>query len=197
MAIYRRGSRCAGRVLHRSRSGSSGTKCWVGKEVRRMTKSLRCMVVGAMVAAAAFGSFGVARADINDAAATNMQSGSNRSTGSQSGGAKTGDSVGGQVSGVVSSGRTSVDARNNSTDSSVSSGDARGSNSAGNFTGLNDSGATTVAPSDITDAAASNLQDGDNRSTSTQTSNATTGDGVAGEVIGVVTAGGGSASGVA
>jgi len=162
-----------------------------------MTKTLRCMVVGALVAAAAFGSYGVARADINDASATNMQSGNNRSTGSQGGSAKSGDSVGGQVSGVVSSGRTSVDARNNSTDSSVSSGDARGSNSAGTFTGLNDSSTSTVAPSDITDAAASNLQDGDNRSTNTQASNATTGDGVAGEVIGVVTAGGGSASVVA
>ena len=163
-----------------------------------MTKTLRCTVVGAMVAAAAFGSFGVARANVSDSSGTNVQDGSNRSTGNQAGSAKSGASVGGQVTGVVSSGKTSVDARNSSTDSSVQSGDARGSNSAGTFTGLNfNDGNATFAPSDITDSSGTNLQNGDNRSTYTQSSNAATGDGVAGEVIGVVTAGGGSASVVA
>jgi len=163
-----------------------------------MTKSIRYMVVGAMVAAAAFGSFGVARADVSNSNGTNVQDGSNRSSGTQSGKSKSGDSVGGQVSGVVSSGRTSVDARNNSSNSSVESGDARGSNTAATFTGLTDSGgSTSLGTADITNVGATNLQDGDNRSSYNQSANATSGDGVAGEVIGVVTAAGGSASVVA
>jgi hypothetical protein len=90
-----------------------------------------------------------------------------------------------------------VDARNTSKDSDVTSGDAKGTNTANTFTGLNDA-ATTSVTADISGvASADNLQQGDNRSTYTQTADYTTGDGVAGEVIGAVTAGGGSASIVA
>jgi predicted RNA-binding protein with RPS1 domain len=157
------------------------------------------MAVSALVVATAFGSAAVARADVSNSTGTNVQDGSNRTSGTQSGSSKTGDSVGGQVTGVVSSGRTSVDARNTSDNSDVTSGDARGSNSAGTFTGLNDTngGDTTIGPADVNNASADNLQDGDNRTTYNQSANATTGDGVGGEVIGVVTAAGGSASVVA
>jgi len=159
-----------------------------------MNRALRSVLVAVLTVTGALMSTGLARADVTNSTGTNVQSGNNRSTGTQSGTSKTGDSVGGQVTGVVSSGRTSVDARNNSSNSDVTSGDARGSNSANTFTGLNSSDSIGVGAADITGSAASNLQDGNNSSTYNQSANYTTGDGVAGEVIGVVTAAGGSAS---
>jgi hypothetical protein len=127
-----------------------------------------------------------------------VQQGNNRSTGNQSGSSKSGDAVGGQVTGVVSSGKTSVDAKNTSTNSDVKSGDAKGTNTANTFTGLNDSAGTTgIGGADITNSNAENLQEGNNRSTYSQSANATTGDGVAGQVIGAVTSAGGSTSIVA
>ena len=164
-----------------------------------MNRALRTLLVAVLTVSGALWSAGLARADVNNSNGTNVQSGNNRSTSSQSGSSKTGAAVGGQVTGVVSSGRTSVDARNNSSNSDVTSGDARGTNTANAFTGLNSSGGATAIGSaaDITGSSADNLQDGNNTSTSTQTANYTTGDGVAGEVIGVVTPAGGSASIVA
>jgi len=162
-----------------------------------MSRALRCAVAIALTVAGAIGSSAVARAAVTDSSGTNVQDGNNRSTANQGGASKSGDSVGGQVTGVVSSGRTSVDARNTSKDSSVTSGDAKSSNSASSFTGLNSSETTTVTTADITGVVARNVQDGDNRTTYSQSSSATTGDGVAGEVIGAVTAAGGSSSIVA
>src|SRR5437870_8100392 len=104
-----------------------------------MSKALRCALASALSIAVALGSAGVARAAITNSTGTNVQQGNNRSSGNQGGASKSGDAVGGQVTGVVSSGRTSVDARNTSKDSSVESGDAKGSNSASTFTGLNSS----------------------------------------------------------
>src|SRR2546426_5070151 len=75
-------------------------------------------------------------ADISNATGTNVQGGDNRGNTHQGGKSGSGDAVGGQVTGVVSSGRTSVDARNVSKDSSVESGDAHGSNSSTSFVGL-------------------------------------------------------------
>src|SRR5439155_9632680 len=58
---------------------------------------------------------------------------------------------------------------------------------------------TTAGPgsSVVPEGVCQNIQDGSNRATNTQTSSASTGDGVAGQVIGVVTSAGGSASIVA
>ena len=163
----------------------------------KMTKALRSVLAVVLVISGALWSAGVARADLNNSSATNAQDGNNRSTSTQRGSSKSGDAVGGQVTGVVSSGRTSVDARNTSTDSDVTTGDANGSNHASAFTGLNSTGGPTSVTADINNVKAANLQDGSNRSTSTQSVSATTGDGVAGQVIGVVTGAGGSASIVA
>src|SRR5205807_7466276 len=106
-------------------------------------------------------------------AATNLQVGDNHATTNQSGGGKSGSSVGGQVSGVVSGGHTSVDATNTSKDSSVESGQVNGSNTSTNFTGLD-------AQSNGAGAAPTNIQNGDNRSLTNQTVNASSGDAVGG-----------------
>jgi len=162
-----------------------------------MTRAIRVccaalLVLGAGATATA------ARADISNSTGTNVQDGNNRASGNQNGTDKSGDAVGGQVVGVVSSGRTSVDARNTSVNSDVTSGDARGSNDASTFTGLTAGATTTVTAADLTNIFfANNLQDGSNRSTYSQSANVTTGDGVAGQVIGAVTAAGGSTSIVA
>jgi hypothetical protein len=160
-----------------------------------MRKVLRSLLVAIFAVSWALGAAGLARADISNSTGTNVQSGSNRSTANQNSGGKSGDAVGGQVTGVVSSGRTSVDARNTSSNSDVTSGEVRGSNTASTFTGQNFSGGPVdVGAADVTDSFGVNLQDGDNRSTNTQTVSANSGDGVAGEVIGAVTAAGGSSS---
>jgi hypothetical protein len=168
-----------------------------------MTKTIKMLLASALVVFGAYASTGVARAaDVTNSSGNNVQSGNNRSTTRQSGTSKSGDAVGGQVVGVVSSGNTSVDARNTSDNVDVTSGDARGSNDASSFTGLNDAPATNVGggvqTGDVANVPfADNLQDGNNRSTLSQSSDATTGDGVGGQVIGAVTAAGGSASIVA
>src|SRR5581483_6885043 len=131
---------------------------------------------------------GPARAQVTGSTATNTQAGDNRQTTNQGGSDKSGDAVGGQVTGVVANGRTSVDAKNTSTNSDVQSGDAVGTNSISSFTGLD---AETPA------GTVSNFQDGNNRTTVTQTADATSGDGVSGQIIGAVTEAGGSASIVA
>ena len=179
-----------------------------------MKRFLRFALVVAVVAAGAWSTTGTARADIDDASGTNTQEGNNSGRTAQRGGSASGDAVGGQVTGVVSSGRTSVDARNASRDSSVESGDAEGTNSASSFTGLNTGASLTAVGSgsaadiggvDCTFPAnpsvdltfGCNIQDGNNATSISQTASFTSGDGVAGEVIGVVTAAGGSTSVVA
>jgi hypothetical protein len=168
-----------------------------------MNRASRVLAVLVVTLLGALTSAGIARAaDVTNANGTNVQSGNNRSTTNQGGTSKSGDAVGGQVTGVVSAGRTSVDARNTSSNSDVTSGDARGTNTANSFTGLNAADTTTVGgTADVTNscelAFCANVQDGNNTSNLTQSANYTTGDGVAGEVIGAVTAGGGSASIVA
>jgi hypothetical protein len=160
-----------------------------------MKRGLSVLLTALLAVTGSIGIASAALADINNATGTNVQSGNNRSTSNQSGTGKSGSSVGGQVTGVVSSGRASVDARNTSTNSDVTSGDARGSNTANSFTGQNvsnsgpDIGASDIANSGCSRNQGCNVQDGDNRLTQTQTANATTGDGVAGEVIGVVASG--------
>src|SRR5581483_3324633 len=91
---------------------------------------------------------------------------------------------------------TSLDASNITNDSSATTGDSRATNDAANFVGLNDTEATgTVIGADISGVGASeNLLDGSNRRTENQNADASSGDAVAGQVSGVVTSAGGSAS---
>jgi hypothetical protein len=159
-----------------------------------MNKTLKYFAVACLALAASFGS--VARADIDNASATNVQEGDNDSETNQSGTAASGDAVAGQVAGVVSSGDASVDATNHSEDVDVTTGDASGTNSASTFVGLT-AGSDTAVVADILNGAATNVQEGDNEAEITQAAEAASGDGVAGSVIGVVTSAGGSADVVA
>ena len=149
-------------------------------------KRILVLVVGSVLALS--GAAG-ARADVDNASATNVQDGQNTSSSSQSGKGNSGDAVGGQVAGVVSGGRASVDARNTSRDSTISTGSVDGTNSAASFVGLNSSPTTTVI-ADVTNAcnaaACDNIQDGSNRYSLAQTLGAISGDGVGGQVIGLV-----------
>jgi hypothetical protein len=157
-------------------------------------KTLRFLLVLALGLAASFGS--VAHADIDNEDATNVQEGDNDTETDQAGNASSGDAVAGSVVGVVSSGDASVDATNRSEDVEVQTGDATGNNSASSFTGLT-AGSDTFVASDILNFGATNVQEGDNETELTQSADASTGDGVGGQVIGVVTAAGGSADVVA
>jgi len=163
-----------------------------------MTKVFRWAVVAAIVLAPATVLGTMAHADVaNNASATNVQQGDNKSNTNQSGTSKSGDAVAGQVAGVVSSGTTSVDATNKSDHVDISTGDARGENNSAAFVGLNSSTTTAVLADVLNTAPVTNLQEGDNKYDLNQTVTATSGDGVGGEVIGVVTSAGGSASVVA
>jgi len=161
-----------------------------------MSKALRWMLVGFIALAASFGS--VARADVDDVAADNVQEGDNETGTEQSGDAASGDAVGGQVTGVVSGGDTSVDATNRSEDVDIETGDADAFNDSNTFTGLAPEVAfSTVSASDIDNVTADNVQEGDNETEIAQSADAASGDGVGGQVIGVVTSAGGSADIVA
>jgi hypothetical protein len=159
-----------------------------------MSKTLKWFAVVSLFLAASLGS--VARADIDNASATNVQEGDNDSETNQSGSAESGDAVAGQVAGVVSSGDTSVDATNHSEDVDITTGDADGDNSAATFVGLT-AGSDTAVIADILSGEARNVQEGDNSGEITQAAEASSGDGVGGSVIGVVTSAGGSADVVA
>jgi len=162
-----------------------------------MTKVIRWAVVVSIAVMPALGT--IARADVaNNSTSTNVQEGDNKADTNQSGNSKSGDAVAGQVAGVVSSGNTSVDATNRSENVDVETGDARGENNSDAFVGLNAATDTHVGAADVLNTApVTNLQEGDNKYDLDQTVTATSGDGVAGSVIGVVTSSGGSASVVA
>jgi hypothetical protein len=163
-----------------------------------MTKVFRWAVVAAIALTPALTAVTAAHADVhNNASSTNVQQGDNKANTNQSGSSKSGDAVGGQVTGVVSSGRASVDATNKSDNVDVETGDSRGENNASAFVGLNSSSATSVGSADVLNrAGTTNLQEGDNKYNLNQTLTSVSGDGVGGQVIGVVTSGG-SASVVA
>jgi len=161
-----------------------------------MTKALRWLLV-AMLAIGGFLSSGMAHADIDNAAADNAQEGDNDSESAQDANSASGDAVGGQVTGVVSAGDASVDATNRSEDVDIETGDATAANDAAQFVGLNQSFDLDVSTADINNVAADNLQEGDNDYDVSQAADAASGDGVGGQVIGVVTAAGGSADIVA
>jgi hypothetical protein len=162
-------------------------------------KTLRFLLVLALGLAASFGS--VAHADIDNEDAVNAQEGDNETDTEQEGNASSGDAVAGSVVGVVSSGDASVDATNRSEDVDIETGDATGENNAASFTGLTAGSDTAVGgevdADDIDNDFAVNLQEGDNETDLSQSADVSTGDGVGGQVIGVVTAAGGSADVVA
>ena len=96
-----------------------------------------------------------------------------------------GDGVGGQVIGVVTSGGSaSVVAANTSTNIDISTGDARAFNDAAAFVGLNSSSETAVFnlfAADVLNAAtATNVQEGDNKLDARQSATSASGDGVGG-----------------
>jgi hypothetical protein len=128
----------------------------------------------------------------------NVQEGDNSSDTEQSGDAGSGDAVAGQVAGVVSGGSASVDGTNSTADSDATSGDARAANLSGTVVGptvVGNCGQTAdcLSADMLNFLPADNLQEGDNSGDTDQNANASTGDAVAGEVIGVVTSAGGSA----
>jgi hypothetical protein len=121
---------------------------------------------------------------------SNIQSGDDSFSVTQSLTVASGDAVGGQVVGIVTSagGTTDVVAANTSTDVDVESGDVLGDADAAGFAGLNASASSTsVVAADA--ATATNVQEGDDDVSITQTADLASGDGVAGQVIGVVSAG--------
>ena len=165
-----------------------------------MRKALRWTLIALMALGASWTATAAhAGDDVANASATNVQVGDNEAETEQSGNASSGDAVAGQVAGVVSSGDASIDATNRSEDVDVETGDATGSNSASSFVGLTagSSTALSAAGDDILNGAATNVFVGDNSYELAQDATATTGDGVGGQVIGVVTSAGGSADVVA
>ena len=127
----------------------------------------------------------------------------------QEGSASSGDGVAGQVAGVVSAGDASVDATNRSDDVEVSTGSATGANTATldthAATFLGDPDAENLCRADVNaevggapGTATSTTGDhcintGDAEGAIGQAADAASGDGVGGQVIGVVTSAGGSA----
>jgi hypothetical protein len=139
----------------------------------------------------------------------------------QAGTATSGDGVAGQVAGVVSAGDASVDATNRSDDVSVATGDANGTNDANldvragiafllpdgaagdetqgsncrNVGGVHtaNEGESSASGSASQANAGNCFNDGDADGAIGQAADAASGDGVGGQVIGVVTSAGGSA----
>jgi hypothetical protein len=127
----------------------------------------------------------------------------------QEGSASSGDGVAGQVAGVVSAGDASVDATNRSDDVEVSTGDASGTNTAAQLVHAGVAHAHgagsylsysacysyyNYASNYATNATnQSCANEGDASGEIGQSADAASGDGVGGQVIGVVTSAGGSA----
>ena len=136
-----------------------------------------------------------AHADVDNGFATNVQEGDNEHSSDQSGEAQSGDAVVGQTAGVVSSGDASVDATNSTEDSEAETGDAQGHNSVSTVVGLINSGcgaAITVdicPAADVTNVLGTNVQEGDNVAETVQAATVASGDGVAGQVVGLVASG--------
>ncbi len=165
-----------------------------------MRKALRWTLIALMALGASWTATAAhAGDDVANASATNVQVGDNEQETEQSGNAASGDAVAGQVAGVVSSGDASVDATNRSEDVDVETGDASGTNDATSFVGLTGGSTTALsaAGDTILNGNAANVFVGDNSYDLAQDATATTGDGVGGQVIGVVTSAGGSADVVA
>jgi hypothetical protein len=128
--------------------------------------------------------------DLNNVVAKNIQEGDNTTNVRQSVNSTSGDGIAGQVIGaVVNGGTTDITAANTTTDSTVETGDANGSNKVSAFTGLLDTTTGTVVVGDVNNANGTNIQEGDNRFTGSQSAHSLSGAGIAGEVLGVVSSG--------
>jgi hypothetical protein len=125
--------------------------------------------------------------------ADNAQEGDNSTEVGQTSESTTGDAVGGQVAGVVTSAGGSADivAANTSEDVDVDTGDADSANVLASFVGQNRNNADvlTTAADVVIDNNANNAQDGDNDLSADQSASSASGDGVGGQVLGVVSAG--------
>ena len=135
-------------------------------------------------------------ADVTSATATNVQEGDNTFSAGQDADAAGGDGVGGQVVGAVTSGGGSADIVAANTGGSGDGGSASASNSASGFAMLDTAPVEAEAPpeleplpADISNASATNVQEGDNDLSADQSASAVGGDGVGGQVIGAVSAG--------
>jgi hypothetical protein len=188
-----------------------------------MKRFMRLFLVSAVALSGIFAVAGAASAQGNNAnqndtcrrnaagnggACNSTQEGDNDGSVDQSGTSSSGDGVAGQVAGVVSAGDASVDATNRSDDVSVTTGDAEGTN-----TGTLDVGSGINIGSNAGGGSGNNAnlnsvcrrnsagngshcinrQIGDNDGSLDQAADAASGDGVGGQVIGVVTSAGGSA----
>ena len=109
----------------------------------------------------------------------------------QTGASNSGDAVGGQVVGVVSAGDASVDSTNRSEDVDIETGNATAQNSYGS------DDADTQFVGQLNESGDDNFSDGEISAEVSQDASASSGDGVGGAVIGVVTSAGGSADVVA
>lgn len=129
--------------------------------------------------------------DIISGATANLQEGDNATEITQAASALGGDGVAGQVIGAVTSSGGSADivAANTTEDSGADGGSADAYNDAAGFVGLNASGTAVTSAADIVSGAATNLQEGDNSFAGDQSATSAGGDGVAGQVLGVVSAG--------
>lgn len=132
----------------------------------------------------------VRSSDVEDSEGANVQEGDNEVEIEQESNVSTGDAVAGQViGGVVEDGDLTINATNVSEDVSVETGDATGTNTVAAFVGLVASGGdTTIA--DIENVDATNILEGDNDASIDQNVNASSGDGVGGQVLGAVVNGG-------
>jgi len=124
---------------------------------------------------------------IIDSDGTNVQEGNNGVSLNQSSDADSGDAVSGQVLGVVAAGTVVVDATNRSTDADAASGDADASNDAAGFVGLAAGGDIDIA--DIIGSPGTNVHEGDNTFSASQSANANSGDAITGQTLAGVTAG--------
>ncbi|MEX0873318.1 MAG: hypothetical protein WD646_13355 [Actinomycetota bacterium] len=133
--------------------------------------------------------------EISGDTAHNLQDGDNSADLVQAADATSGDGVGGQVIGVVTSAGGSADvvAANTSEDVDIDTGDADADNDIVPFVGQLADNAVIVqvvaGEGVISGDTAANLQTGDNELDADQAATATTGDGVGGQVLGIVSAG--------
>lgn len=128
-------------------------------------------------------------ADISNATAANLQEGDNDFDADQTATSHSGDGIGGQVIAASAAGSVNLDADNTTEDSTVDTGDATATNEGAAATGLNFSTLTTIAAA-INNVSATNVQEGGNAGGINQLADASSGNGVAGQVAGAVGGGG-------
>jgi hypothetical protein len=135
----------------------------------------------------------VEQADIDSTAATNVQEGDNDLDVEQDAQSSSGDTIGGQVFGGVITGNLDADMTNSSSDVEAESGDATSENDFAAFVGLSGSSGTAfgadAGAADISNASATNVQEGDNSADVGQQTDAVTGDAVGGQIFGGVVSG--------